>query len=61
MRMHARAPASMSDSTIARSEWRASEAISRSSSPLACRTSLRPSARIVRWRTRLPSRTFSTR
>ena len=61
MRMQARSPASMSDSTIARSEWRANEAISRSSSPLAWRTSLRPNARIVRWRTCLPSRTLSTR
>ena len=50
-----------SDSTIAGSEWRANEAISRSSSPLACRTSLRPRARMVRWRTRFPSRTLSTR
>jgi hypothetical protein len=38
-----------------------SDAISRSNSPLASNPSLRTSARIVRWRTRPPSRTLSTR
>ena len=61
MRMQARRPVSMSETSIVRSEWRDSEAISRSSALLACRTSLRPrepvslaanlQSSVTRWRT----------
>jgi hypothetical protein len=61
MRVQAIRPASISVRIMARSECRASEAINRSSSPLASNASLRPRARMVRWRTRPPSRTLSTR
>ena len=50
------APASISSRTTDRSESPAREAVGRPSAPLACNMSLRPGARIVRWRTRLPSR-----
>jgi hypothetical protein len=59
IRVQAMRPASMSDRMTARSQCRTSEAASRSSSPLASSTSLRPSARIIRWRMRPPSRSGS--
>ena len=46
---------------VLRSQCRTSEPARRSSSPLASSTSLRPSARMIRWRMRPPSRSFSTR
>jgi hypothetical protein len=54
-------PFSTADSTSARSAKRATEAASRSSSPLASTASLRPRFLMLRCFVRAPSRTLSTR